>query len=168
MGAYMIEDDIYIGTFLDLFNVRFAPTPPFFTTQDKELVYGGIAEMAVLQKEFEIFRPDRPFSESAAILGLGGIYNTRAKNRWFRLLKMLPDNGDQKIADALAAHLATKQPLPCYMTAHDLRTSKADNVVKIIESDNPLFYLEQTYLTISLPMAPRPKQTPKRAAKKKK
>lgn len=26
MGARMKEDDIYIGTFLDLFNVRFAPT----------------------------------------------------------------------------------------------------------------------------------------------
>lgn len=168
MGAYMIEHDIYIGTFLDLFNVRFAPTWPFFTTQDKELAYGGIAEMAYLQKEFDIFRPGRPFSESASLLGLGGIYNNQAKNRWFRLLSNLPENGDQKIADALAANLAKKSPLPCYMMAHDLRTSKADNVVKIIEADNPLFYLEQTYLTISLPMAPRPKQAPKRAAKKKK
>src|ERR1700730_7653831 len=142
MGAYMIDDDIYIGTFLDLFNVRFAPTP-FSATAE---FYGGIEEMTALQKAFEIFRAGRPFSQSAALLGLGGIYNARAKNRWTRLLENLPDYGDQKIADALAANLGNKQPLPCYMMAHDLRT-KGENVVKIIESDKPLFYLEQTYLT---------------------
>jgi hypothetical protein len=163
MGAYMIEHDIYIGTFLDLFNVRFAPTP---TGLIQELVYGGIVEMAHLQEEFEIFRADRLFSESASLLGLGGIYNTQAKNRWLKLLQNLPDYGDQKIADALAANFKKKQPLPCYMQAHDLRP-KGENVVKIVESDKPLFYLEQTYLTISLPMAPRPKQTAKKAKKKK-
>jgi hypothetical protein len=163
MGARMIEDDIYIGTFLDLFNVRFAPTP---FSINPETVYGGIAEMANLQEEFKIFKPKRPFSESAALLGLGGIYNARAKNRWLDLLRNLPDDGDQKIADALVANFKRKQPLPCYMRAHDLRT-KGENKVVIAESDDPLFYLEQEYLTISLPMAPKPKETGKKAKKKK-
>lgn len=163
MGALMKEDDLYIGTFLDLFNVRFAPTP---STRYPETVYGGIDEMTDLQKEFKIFRPQRPFSESAALLGLGGIYNAQAKNRWLHLLRRLPDRGDQKIADALVANFKKRQPLPCYMRAHDSRP-KGENRVIIAESDDPLFYLEQEYLTISLPMAPKPKQTGKKAKKKK-
>jgi hypothetical protein len=163
MGARMIEDDIYIGTFLDLFNVRFAPTP---FSINPETAYGGIDEMANLQEEFKIFKPKRPFSESAALLGLGGIYSARAKNRWLDLLRNLPEDGDQKIADALVANFKRKQPLPCYMRAHDLRT-KGENKVVIAESDDPLFYLEQEYLTISLPMAPKPRETGKKAKKKK-
>ena len=161
MGARMLEDDIYIGSFLDLFNVRFAPTPFSGAAE----FYGGIEEMTALQKEFEIFRPKRPFSTSAALLGLGGIYNARAKNRWLDLLQHLPDDGDQKIADALVANFEKKYPLPCNMQAHDSRP-KGENVVRIVESDDPLFYLEQEYLTISLPMAPRP--APAKKAKKKK
>jgi hypothetical protein len=52
-------------------------------------VYGGIVEMAALQEEFNIFRTDRPFSDSASLLGLGGIYNSTAKNRWMDLLSNL-------------------------------------------------------------------------------
>lgn len=146
MGAYMKEDDIYIGTFLDLFNIRFAAT--LFG------VFGGIAEMVALQREFKIFRRNRPFSHSAALLGLGGINNDQAKNRWMELLRNLPDNGDQKIANALVANFKKKKPLPCYMRAH-YSHPKSENRVIIIDDDAPLFYLEQTYLTISLPMAPR-------------
>jgi hypothetical protein len=51
------------------------------------------------------------------------------------------------------------------MRAHDLRT-KGENKVVIAESDDPLFYLEQEYLTISLPMAPKPRETGKKAKKK--
>jgi hypothetical protein len=163
MGARMKEDDIYIGTFLDLFNVRFAPAQ---SSLQPDPVFGGIAEIAKLQEEFEIFGPKRPFSEGAALLGLGGIYNALAKNRWLDLLRNLPDEGDQKIADALVANFKKKQPLPCYMQAHDSR-AKGENRVIIVEGDAALFYLDQEYLMISLPMAPRPKQTAKKAKKKK-
>jgi hypothetical protein len=129
MGAFMKEDDIYIGSFLDLFNVRFGPTPPFDLADDdaKDLAYGGITEMAALQQEFRIFRIDRPFSESAAVLGLGGIHNARAKNRWFRLLRNLPQNGDQQIADALVAHFKKEPLLPCYMTEQIGRPEQGQN-----------------------------------------
>jgi hypothetical protein len=162
MGAFMKEDDIYIGTFLDLFNIRFAPTP---FSADAMTVYGGIDEMTALQGEFTIFSSKRPFSASAALLGLGGIHKALAKNRWLELLRNLPDNGDQQIADALVANFRKRPPLPCYMRAHDARI-KGENRVIIIESDAPLFYLEQKYLTISLPMAPR-RQPAKKKAKKK-
>src|SRR5215471_2967162 len=114
MGAYLKEDDIYIGTFLDLFNLRFAPVP-LSDELPRESLFGGIGEMIELQREFKIFRRGRRFSESAAILGLGGFYNARAKNRWFELLRRLPRNGDYQIADALVANFRKRTPLPCYM-----------------------------------------------------
>ena len=159
MGAIMIEDDIYIGSFLDLFNVRFAPVP-FSAVLDQESLYGGIDEIAALQREFEIFRTDRPFSKSAALLGLGGFYNARAKNRWFTLLKRLPKNGDQQIADALVENFKRRKPLPCYMRSHFFVDARSDqNRVIITEREEPLFYLQQEYLVFSLPMAPRPQLT---------
>jgi hypothetical protein len=158
MGAFMKEDDIYIGMFLDLFNLRFAASISF----PAEL-YGGIVEMAALQKEFKIFKTNRPFSESASLLGLGGLNNDRAKNRWLTLLRNLPDKGDQLIANALVANFKKKTPLPCYMLAH-FSSPKSENRVIIRDGDAPLFYLDQAYLTISLPMSPRQQA----AAKKKK
>jgi hypothetical protein len=150
MGFFMKEDDIYISSVMDLFNLRFAPVP-FSTDLAKESLYGGIDEMAALQKEFKIFRTDTPFSQSAALLGLGGLYSARAKNRWFLLLRRLPDHGDQKIADALVANFDKRKPLPCYMRAHP---KSEENRVSITVG-RPLFYLEQDYLIFSLPMAPR-------------
>jgi hypothetical protein len=146
MGAFMKEDDIYIGTFLDLFNIRFAPTPP--------LTFGGIVEMTALQKEFNIFRRGRPFSNSAKLLGLGGINNDVAKNRWLELLRNLPEKGDVAITNALVVNFKKRTPLPCFMRAH-FSMPKTENRVIITESDTPLFYLDQQYLTISLPMSPR-------------
>ena len=152
MGFYMKEDDIYISSLIDLFNVRFAPVP-ISRDLNKEELFGGIEEMAQLQSHFNIFRTDLPFSKSAAVLGLGGLYNARAKNRWYTLLEKLPDNGDQQIADALVDNFKKKPPLPCYMCSHHA-SPKSENRV-IITQGQPLFYLEQDYLIISLPMAPR-------------
>ena len=153
MGFFMKEDDIYISSLIDLFNVRFAPVP-FSTDLTEESLYGGIQEMAKLQEQFRIFRTDRRFSDSAAVLGLGGLYSARAKNRWFTLLQNLPDDGDQQIANALVANFEKKTPLPSYMRAHH-GSPKSENRVYITEG-RPLFYLEQDYLIFSLPMLPRP------------
>jgi hypothetical protein len=153
MGAFMKEDDIYIGGLLELFNLRFAPTP-LVKEKEFETAFGGFDEIYELQKEFKIFQPKRPFSASASILGLGGMTNARAKNRWFELLKNLPDGGDQMIADAIRENLEGKNRLPCYMKAH-LCKPKSENRVIITSPDRPLFYLEVDYLTISLPMAPK-------------
>jgi hypothetical protein len=162
MGFFMKEDDIYISSLIDLFNLRFAPVP-FSRDLDKESLYGGIDEMAALQKEFKIFRTDKPFSASAAVLGLGGLYSARAKNRWYLLLQKLPDNGDQKIADALVANFDKRKPLPCHMRAHHA-SPKSENKVSITEG-RPLFYLEQDYLIFSLPMAPRRPEGAKKKGK---
>jgi hypothetical protein len=165
VGALMKQDDIFIGTFLDLFNLRFAPTQGV-----GEAVYGGIAEMVALQREFQIFKKNRPFVDSAALLGLGGLTNNTAKNRWLTLLRELAnydsnkpgENGDQRIVNALIANLSAKEPLPCFMRAHDSRVADQRRVI-VLENDAPIFYLDQKYLTISLPMRPRAATAARRA-----
>ena len=155
MGALMAEDDIYIGPLFDLFNLRFGPEQ-----RDHELAAGGASEIQALQDEFKIFRKGRSFAESAKLLGLGGLNNNRAKNRWFTLLTWLAkvpsdkdgETGDQRIVNALIKNFASKSPLPCFMKAHDSRGP--DGLRVIICEDKPIFYIDRTYLTISLPMAP--------------
>jgi hypothetical protein len=155
MGALMAEDDIYIGPLFDLFNLRFGPEQT-----DHELTAGGASEIKALQGEFKIFRKGRTFAESAKLLGLGGLHNNRAKNRWFSLLTWLAkvpsdvanETGDQRIVHALIKNFASTSPLPCFMTAHDSRGP--DGLRVIVREDNPIFYIDRTYLTISLPLAP--------------
>ena len=158
MGALMAEDDIYIGTLMEQFNLRFGPS------QEQEGFSGGVNEIAELQYEFQIFRPDRTFAQSAKLLGLGGLQNNRAKNRWFTLLNVLPrlgsnkagETGDQRIVNALIANFAPApggKQLPCFMKAHDSRGDYGPIVI-VLEVDRPIFYIEKDYLTISLPMKP--------------
>jgi hypothetical protein len=160
MGAFMAEDDIYIGPLFELFNLRFGPEQ-----KDLELTAGGVSEIKALQDEFEIFQEGRPFVESAKLLGLGGLHNNRAKNRWFRVLTWLAkvpsdqdgETGDQRIVNALIQNFArkpSKPPLPCFMKAHDARDPGGYGLRVVVREDNPVFYIERTYLTISLPMAP--------------
>jgi hypothetical protein len=156
MGALMAEDDIYIGPLFDLFNLRFGPEQT-----EQEFDAGGSSEIKALQDEFEIFRQGRTFVESAKLLGLGGLHNNRAKNRWFSLLTWLAkvpsdqdgQTGDQRIVNALIKNFARKSPLPCFMKAHDSRGP--DGLRVIVGEDKPIFYIDRTYLTISLPMAPK-------------
>ena len=74
MGSLVGDDDLYIGSFLELFNLRFG-----IEQKDVEFAFGGITEMTFLQKEFQIFQVGRPFVHSAKLLGLGGLQNNRAK-----------------------------------------------------------------------------------------
>jgi len=167
MGAFVGDDDLYIGSFLELFNLRFG-----VEQKDAEFTFGGISEMAALQREFQIFRAGHHFVDSAKLLGLGGLQNNRAKNRWFRLLTWLQtipsdnttENGDERIVNALIKNFdvdAGGKQLPCFMKAHDSRDSKGPGLrVVVIEGDNPIFYITQPYVTISLPMAPNVPPSP--------
>jgi hypothetical protein len=158
MGALVGDDDLYIASFLELFNLRFG-----VEQIDAEFTSGGITEMAALQSEFQIFKAGRYFVDSAKLLGLGGLQNNRAKNRWFKLLTWLQkipsdragETGDQRIVNALVKNFAGGSPLPCFMKAHNSDDPKGPGLrVVVIEGDHPIFYISQTYLTISLPMAP--------------
>lgn len=155
MGFFMKHNDILIGSMLDQLNVRFAPP------QGKEKSFGGIEEMAALQKEFKIFKKGRPFSLSVSVLNLAA-YNNDAKNHWHDLLKNLGKhksnraslNGDQAIVAALIKNLASKKPLPVYFVSHDMRESKENERVLITDKARPLFYIPSDYLVISIPMKP--------------
>lgn len=181
MGFFMKHNDILIGSMLDQLNLRFAPP------QGKEKTYGGIEEMAALQKEFEIFKKGRPFAKSVAVLNLAA-YNNDAKNHWHDLLGNLHEhksnrgklNGDEAIVDALVKNLKAKDPLPVYFTSHDMRKGEKNKKVLVSDKGRPVFYIERDYLVISLPMKPweeeaarhlqgdAPAPAPKKPAAKKK
>ncbi len=156
MGHFMKDHDIYIGWMLEDLNLRFAPS------QGRTTHIGGIEEMAALQKEFKIFKKGRAFKSSCAALNLGP-RNNEVKTLWQGLLANLarhPSNqkgedGDSAIVNALMKNLAAKAPLPVYFTSHDMRGDPKNKEVKITPKSRPVYYLEQDYLTISLPMQPK-------------
>ena len=153
MGWFMQEHDIYIGSMLDELNLRFAPS------QGKDSHFGGIEEMADLQKEFRIFKKGRSFRTSISVLNLGS-RNNEVKNRWYALVEALAkhpsnvrgQNGDQAIVNALVKNLAATKPLPVFFTSHDMRGAAENMQVRITHKHRAVHYLEQDYLTISLPM----------------
>lgn len=158
MGMIIAPHEIYFGSFFERFNARFGPAQP---TSGSVWQAGGIAEIAVLQKQFGLFRPDRQFVESAALLGLTGAVNSPARDRWVEYLERLPNmvsdvqdqNGDQRIVSELIKNLSQDNPLPCYLEAHDGRLKEPG--VVLVQTLHPVFYLESVrFLTIRLPMRP--------------
>ena len=155
MGHFMKDHDIYIGTMLEDLNLRFAPS------QGRTTHFGGIEEMVALQKEFKIFKKGRSFKTSCTILNLGA-RNNEVRSLFQSMLANLSrhpseqkgKDGDGAIIDALLKNLSSATPLPVYFTSHDMR-GEANNVqVKITLKSRPVHYLEQDYMTISLPMQP--------------
>ena len=155
MGQFMKDHDIYIGTMLEDLNLRFAPS------QGSKTYFGGIEEMVALQKEFKIFKKGRSFETSCALLNLGA-RNNELKELWKSLLRNLckhpsskgNEHGDVAIVNALIKNLASSTPLPVYFTSHDMRGDASNVEVKINPKSRPLHYMEQDYMTISLPMQP--------------
>ena len=155
MGALLKEHDIYVGSLQEQLNLRFAPALGGRET------FGGLAEMVALQKEFEVFKVGRRFATSIAVLGLAGAANHETKNRFHDYLHSLRgfksnlpgQSGDAAIVKALVRNLAAKKPLPVYFELHDLNAAKDGKRVTITERARPLFYMDQDYLVISLPLA---------------
>lgn len=164
MGTSMMEDDIYVPSFLEQLNLRFAPrmdeSPDWF---------GGVEEIAQLQKDHQIFQEGRSFRQSVALLGLGKLMNWRATKRWLDYLDHLKrrpsnrpgQNGDERIVKALIEHLASDKPSPVHFKAHDARQKDGERVI-VGEEARPVFYIEKDYLTISLPMRPPPPEARRR------
>ncbi|QTD45173.1 hypothetical protein [Ottowia testudinis] len=157
MGYFMAYADTQIPTFLDQLNQRFAPAQP---DVGGESMYGGIAEMAEIQKEFGIFKQGRPLRESMRALNLTA-GNNAVRQRWLRLIEGLskhPSNrdgerGDDAIVNALIENFSAKEPLPVFFTSHDMQGKQVDgSPVMITQGARPLHYLETDYLVISLPM----------------
>ncbi len=156
MGWFMKEHDIFVGSILDELNLRFAPS------QGIDSLQGGVEELAELQTEFKLFKKGRTFKTSCAALNLCA-RNNEAKNRWFKYLTSLQKHesnvkgldGDQAIVAAIVKNFGVAKPLPIFFTSHDMRGDKANAQVRITGISRPIHYLEQDYLTISLPMQPQ-------------
>lgn len=175
MGIYVGDDDPYIGGLFEVLNQLFAGLPDappgpndvaLNLTEDKlGLQLSGVQEMRAVQAEFKLFDVSRPLVQSLRALGVGGRWNRDLKRKWYMLIQRLDDHGSNRggltggkaIADALAQHLQSENPDPVYFKAHDMRTDGKD--VLITPKDRPLFYIEQDYLTISLPMKPKAAQS---------
>jgi hypothetical protein len=168
MGFFMKEHDVYVGTMLDDLNLRFAPA------QGSKDQFGGIEEMAAIQKEFGIFKEGRSLRTSAMALHLGNGSNHEVKNRFYAYLANLRrqksnvkgQNGEVAVVSALLKNLAAKKPLPVYFDFHDMRGGGENQGVIVREKGMPLFYMDQAYLWISLPMQPRSGMEEAPAAKK--
>jgi len=149
MGMFMLEDDIYIGILLEQLNLRFGT---------KE---GQLDEMVELQRKFAVFSPKHSFAESVALLGLAGSWNAAIKTKWLRLLgsydKVPSDKkgqfGGPRIVTVLMEDLASKTPAPVHFVAHDSRKNPR---VTVRMKSSPIFYITENFITISLPMKPRP------------
>ncbi len=164
MGRIMKEDDLFIPGLLDLLNLRFGPS------QGPGEAYGGIDEMAELQREFQIFQRGRSLRDCFALLNLGGFWNVRAKNRWLNLIEDLSsyesdrpgENGNDRIMNMLIENLGSRNPVPILFQAHDSRGEEGRRVI-VRSSPTGLFFTEQEHIIVSLPMRPKPAP---RAAKK--
>ena len=155
MGFYMGDHDIYVGSVIEQFTLRFAPP-----IKGKEH-YGGLQEVVALQKEFEIFKAGRTFRTSIAALNIGGSMNHETKNRWYKtldLLRKLPSNvpgmtADKALVAAIIRNLAAKKPLPIYFTSHDAKASEGPAKLVITERGKPPYYLKGTYMVVSCPFS---------------
>lgn len=158
MGMLLKDHDIYVGSLQQQLNLRFAP--PMGTRE----TFGGLEEMVALQKEFGIFKVGRRFHSSIAVLNLVGAANHETKNRFYDYLASLRgmksniagQSGDVAIVKALVRNLSAKKPLPVYFALHDMNASKETNRVIITDKARPLFYMDQDYLVISLPLGLAP------------
>ena len=175
MGMLIGDDDPYIGSLLETLNQLFARLPDappgskdiaMTSTEDQlGLHLSGVQEMRAIQAEFKLFDVNRPLVQSLRALGVGDRWNRDLKRKWYMLIQRLDKTGSNRaglsggkaIADALAQHLQSGTPDPVYFKAHDSRTEGSD--VLITPKDRPVFYIEQDFLTISIPMKPRTAQT---------
>jgi hypothetical protein len=175
MGMFMREDDMYIEGMLEVLNLRFGlipdvqDTPADTLAPDENLMLlntSGIREMHAIQAQFTLFQAGTPLVQSMRALGVGGQWNAEVKRKWFKLLNRLdksgsnvndatgaPLTGGAAIVVTLADHLRDRDPDPVHFQAHDANTEPR---VMVQKNDRPIFYIQQDFLTVSLPMKARP------------
>jgi hypothetical protein len=153
MGAFMKEHDVYVGHLQEQLNLRFAPNLGKSNQH-------GLAEMIKLQEQFGIFKEGRTFEASITALNLAGQTHQEVKDgfhSYLRSLRRAKSNmagldGDKAIVKSLVKNLSAKKPLPVYFELHDLNAADSDNRVLITPSGRPLFYMDQDYMVVSLPL----------------
>jgi hypothetical protein len=153
MGDFLKEHDIYVDSFVNQLNLRFAPS------QGLRTHFGGMEEMIALQKEFKIFKKGRSFKTSISVLNVGSGMGNDAKNRLYEYFDNLANhdsnvtgqNGDVAIVNALIKNFAASSPLPVYFKHHDMRAEKGNTRVLITPKARAVSYFPHDYLVISFP-----------------
>ncbi len=165
MGPRFRQDDHLISSLLDLANLRFARSVSEAASPPLQLpLKDGIDELKLLQQSYGIFSDEHSLADSFAVLGLGGFWNPELKNKFYGYLESLArvrfamdrsdtrDAGDRGIVNALRQNFALDVPYPVYFTTH-----KIDDDPRVLASQGqPIGYMEDVYLIISLPMTPWP------------
>lgn len=152
MGAFLKEDDIYVGSLLDLLNVRFGRR--YGTTDD------GIDELKELQGEFGIFKSGRSLAQSLRVLNVGGSWNPHVKTQWFKYLVSLDSvaseqrgvKGGPALVDRLIDNFESKKTLAVYFEPHN-SDDNGDRVLLAV--GRPLFFMLEDHLVVRLPMLRR-------------
>lgn len=176
MGMFMGIDDMYIEGMLEVLNLRFGVFPNIDDKPDDkldpdelvmQLNVSGVREVQQIQADVELFKAGRPLVQSMRALGIAGPWNNFVRRKWFKLLNQLEKlpsstqgvTSGQAIVAALIAHLdpQNQDPDPVHFKAHDGRNQQGGAQVLITPNDRPIFYIDRTFLTISIPMAPRSK-----------
>lgn len=153
MGDFLKEHDIYVDSFINQLNLRFAPS------QGLRTHFGGMEELETLQKEFKIFKKGRSFRTSIAVLNIGGTQGNHAKNRLYDYFDNLKNhesnvsgqNGDVAVVNALLKNFAAKDPLPILFKYHDMRAEKGNTRVLITPKERAVSYFPHDYLVVSFP-----------------
>jgi len=117
----------------------------------------AIAEMAGLQKAFDVFSPDHDLRQAFSLLGIGPT-DWKQKERWQRFLHVLKkyksdkagQSGHDRVVTALQENLQSKNPMPVFFTVHP---AKQDEGIRV-SVGRPVVFIEQDHLTISIPTTP--------------
>jgi hypothetical protein len=146
MGDIYKDDDYHIEIHIEGLNLRFAPGPP-------------LEEMVRLQNEFEIFSDQHKLQDSIAVLNVtAASWDLRAK--WYALLAWIAGldsnqpgkKGGPAIVSALQQNLGYgKRALPVHFGTHDYK-SEPRVLIDSRDDQQPIFYITQPYLTVSLPL----------------
>jgi hypothetical protein len=175
MGMFMGIDDMYIEGLIETLNLRFGIYPDVpdsgadTLNADENLMQlnaSGIREVQAIQAATELFKANRPLVQSLRTLGVGGEWNPQMRRKWLKLLNRLdtmPSNdptglsGGKAIVAAMMEHLRLQNvdPDPVHFKTHDSRSQQGGARVLITKGDRPVFYIDRTFLTISIPMTPR-------------
>ena len=157
---YYKDEDYVIQCHVEGLNLRFAPGEP-------------LEEMVRLQKKFKVFSQAIALEDSIALLNVTGA-SWPLRRKWNRLIEWIGTlesnyrqmKGGAAISTLLKANLEGNIPLPVYFTTHDFDVDPA--VLVNDTGASPIFYLEQSYLIVSLPLRANPYAKKKKKTTKKK
>jgi hypothetical protein len=156
MGALVWECDVLIPGMLQRLNLRFSP-PETHKVGNADDDFGGVVEMAELQREFQVFKKGRSLAMSVKVLGLAGSESARARNRWLTLLDSLPNQ--DKIVAAIVDNLASTKPRPMHFRAVPY-TSTFEATINDRGRDPVPWDNTNDYIVVSIPMKPKTAPTP--------